>query len=214
MRQAIVSVVVLALSGPATVGAQDTVVAGPEPVRILTDSIRAEGIVRASNVVDSVFVDRTLPQGYVFGGDWGAYLMARLGAVPIPDDLKIAVDVDTVRIVLHTTVGDLPLIARQALGPLLTFVAPETLLEGDIGLDQLSPEIVRFRLTAVRLNGLTVPERFLQEVMNGVGRQYPKLTRTGRDLLIQVPRGAEILLAPGGVRLIGPLDEEPADTVG
>jgi hypothetical protein len=213
MRQPI-ALLVLALGGPTTASAQDTAFAAPAPVRVRTDSIRAEGIVRASNVVDSVFVDRTLPQGYVFGGDWGAYLMARLGAVPIPDDLKIAVDVDTVRIVLHTTVGDLPLIARQALGPLLAFVAPETLLEGDIGLEQLGPEVVRFRLTAVRLNGLTVPERFLQEVMNGVGRQYPKLTKTGRDLLIQVPRGAKILLAPGGVRLIGQVEDVPADTVG
>jgi hypothetical protein len=175
-----------------------------QPTATLTDSIRPEGIIRASHVVDSVFVDRTLPHGYVFGGDWGAYLMARLGAVPIPEDLKIAVDVDTQRIVLHTHVGDLPLIARQALGPLLAFLPPETLLEGEIGLDKLGPQVVRFRLTAVRLNGVLVPERFLQEVMAGVGRQYPALTKTGRDLLIQIPRDGEVLLAPGGVQLIGP----------
>ena len=189
-----------------------------QTAKALTDSIRPEGIFRASRVVDSVFVDRTLPHGYVFGGDWGAYLMARLGAVQIPEDLKIAVAADTQRIVLHTRVGDLPLIARQALGPLLAFLGPETLLEGEITLDKLGPEVVRFRLAAVRINGVGVPERFLQEVMNGVGRQYPKLTKTGRDLLIQIPRDAEVLLAPGGVQLIGPppdaQTEAPPDTVG
>ncbi|HEX9685721.1 MAG TPA: hypothetical protein VGA25_07710 [Burkholderiales bacterium] len=181
----------------------------------MTDSIRPDGIIRASRVVDSVFVDRTLPHGFVFGGDWGAYLMARLGAVPIPDDLKIAVDTDTRRIVLHTRVGDLPLIARQALGPMLGFLPPQTVVEGEIGLDKLGPQVVRFRLTAVRLNGMTVPEPFLQAVMTGVGRDYPKLTKTGRDLLIQIPRDAEVLLAPGGVQLIGPAAESaPGGSVG
>lgn len=172
-----------------------------------TDSIRPAGIVRASAVVDSVFVDRTLPHGFVFAGDWGAYLMARLGAVPIPDDLRVAVVADTQRIVLRTRVGDLPFLAKQALGPLLGMVPPETLVEGEIGLDRLGPQVVRFRLLAVRLNGIPVPERFLQEVMAGVGRQYPALTHTGRDLLIQVPVDAEVLLAPGGVQLVGPAAE-------
>jgi hypothetical protein len=171
---------------------------------VLTDSIRPIGIVRASAVVDSVFVDRTLPHGFVFGGDWGAYLMARLGAVPIPEDLRVAVVADTQHIILRTRVGDLPFLAKQALGPLLGMLPPETTVEAEIGLDRLGPQVVRFRLLAVRLNEVPVPERFLQEVMAGVGRQYPALTHTGRDLLIQVPREAEILLAPGGVRLVGP----------
>jgi hypothetical protein len=178
-----------------------------------TDSIRAGGIVRASSVVDSVFVDRTLPHGFVFAGDWSAYLMARLGAVPIPDDLRVAVVADTQQIVLRTRVGDLPFLAKQALGPLLGMLPPETVVEGDIGLDRLGPQVVRFRLLAVRINGLPVPERFLQEVMAGVGRQYPALTHTGRDLLIQVPPEAEVLLAPGGVRLVGPpAASEPRDS--
>jgi hypothetical protein len=182
-----------------------------EPV--FTDSIRPVGIVRASAVVDSVFVDRTLPHGFVFAGDWGAYLMARLGAVPIPDDLRVAVVADTQHIVLRTRVGDLPFLAKQALGPLLGMLPPETRVEGEIGLDRLGPQVVRFRLLAVRLNDMPVPERFLQEVMAGVGRQYPALTHTGRDLLIQVPLDAEVLLAPGGVQLIGPpAVSEPGDS--
>jgi hypothetical protein len=196
MRLSIVTTTLILLGlGIARSGAQD-----PVP----TDSIRPIGIIRASAVVDSVFVDRTLPHGFVFGGDWGAYLMARLGAVPIPEDLKVEVVADTQRIVLRTRVGDLPLLAKQALGPLLGMVPPETMVEGEIGLDRLGPKVVRFRLTAVRLNDLPVPEKFLQEVMAVVGRQYPALTHTGRDLLIQIPLDAEVLLAPGGVRLIGP----------
>jgi hypothetical protein len=172
----------------------------PTPI----DSIRPSGILRASAVVDSVFVDRTVPQGFVFAGDWGAYLMVRLGAVPIPEDLKIAVLADTSRMVLRTRVGDLPLEARLALGPLLGMVPPETVVEGDIVLWTMGPQVARFRLDAARISGIQVPERFLQEVMASVGRQYPALTHTGRDLLIQIPEGAEIRLARGGVQLIGP----------
>jgi hypothetical protein len=174
----------------------------PTPTPI--DSIRPSGILRASAVVDSVFVDRTVPQGFVFAGDWGAYLMVRLGAVPIPEDLKIAVLADTSRMVLRTRVGDLPLEARTALGPLLGMVPPETVVEGDIVLWTMGPQVARFRLDAARISGIPVPERFLQEVMASVGRQYPALTHTGRDLLIQIPEGAEIRLARGGVQLIGP----------
>ena len=167
------------------------------------DSIRPAGILPASAIVDSVFVDRTKQQAFVFAGDWGAYLMVRLGAVPIPEDLKIEVQSDTSRMVLRTRVGDLPLEARAALGPLLGLVPPETLIEGDIVLWPMGPRVARFRLDAARISGIPVPERFLQEVMAGVGRQYPALTHTGRDLLIQIPEGAEIRLARGGVQLIG-----------
>lgn len=179
----------------------------PTPTPI--DSIRPSGILRASAVVDSVFVDRTVPQGFVFAGDWGAYLMVRLGAIPIPEDLKIAVLADTSRMVLRTRVGDLPLEARLALGPLLGMVPPETVVEGDIVLWPMGPRVARFRLDAARISGIPVPERFLQEVMASVGRQYPALTHTGRDLLIQIPEGAEIRLARGGVQLIGPPEAEP-----
>jgi hypothetical protein len=37
-----------------------------------------------------------------------------------------------------------------------------------------------------------------------VGRQYPALTSTGRDLLIQIPPGAGMTLSNGTVELIGP----------
>ena len=171
-----------------------------------TDSIRPIGVARASAVVDSVFVDRTLPHGFVFAGDWGAYLMARLGIQPIPPELKIEVLADTVNILLRTRVGDLPPEALAALGPLLGFLPPETIVTGVIGLQKIAREVVRFRLDAVRIREFPVPDPLLHQVMAGVGKQYPALTSTGRDLLIQIPLDAEVLLAAGGVLLIGPPD--------
>ena len=172
-----------------------------------TDSIRPIGVIRASAVVDSVFVDRTLPHGFVFAGDWGAYLMARLGIQPIPPGLKIEVLADTSNILLRTRVGDLPPEALEALGPLLAFLPPETIVTGVIGLEKIAREVVRFRLDAVRINDFPVPDPLLHQVMAGVGRQYPALTHTGRDLLIQIPLDAEVLLASRGVLLIGPPDQ-------
>jgi hypothetical protein len=169
-----------------------------------TDSIRPEGVARASAVVDSVFVDQSLPQGFVFAGDWGAYLMARLGIIPIPPALKIEVLADTTQILLRTRIGDLPPEAQRALGPMLGMLPPETIVTGVIGLEKIAREVVRFRLEAVRLNDFQVPEPVLQQVMLGVGRQYPALTRSGRALLIQIPLDADILLVLGGVRLVGP----------
>ena len=196
MRQEIL----VALAALAGLGATVTLAQDGVP----TDSIRPIGVIRASAVVDSVFVDRTLPHGFVFAGDWGAYLMARLGIQPIPPGLKIEVLADTVNFRLRTRVGDLPPEALEALGPLLGFLPPETIVTGVIGLEKIAREVVRFRLDAVRINDFAVPDALLHQVMAGVGRQYPALTHTGRDLLIQIPLDAEVLLAAGGVLLIGP----------
>jgi len=195
MRTRILLATALLALGSAPVGAQEGTP---------SDSIRPEGVARASAVVDSVFVDQVLPQAFVFAGDWGAYLMARLGIIPIPPSLKIEVLADTTQILLRTRIGDLPPEALQALGPMLGMLPPETIVTGVIGLEKIAREVVRFRLEAVRLNGFQVPEPILQQVMLGVGRQYPALTRSGRALLIQIPLDANVLLVSGGVRLVGP----------
>lgn len=176
------------------------------------DSIRPGGVARASAVVDSVFVRRTVHTGFIFAGDWAAHLMARLGIYPIPPDLRIAVLADTAHIVLRTRVGDLPPEARIALGPLVGMFPPQTEIEGDILLQKGGPQFVRFHLAAARISGVTVPERILQEAMTAVGRQYPALTRTGRDLLIQIPRYADVVLVRGGVRLVGPPPDAGPDS--
>jgi hypothetical protein len=81
-----------------------------------------DGVVRATATVDSVFVARTLKAGKVEGGDWASYLLARLGAGPIPDTLAIEVAIDTTHIEVHGRLQDLPIVARRLLGPLASMV--------------------------------------------------------------------------------------------
>jgi hypothetical protein len=168
------------------------------------DSVRPGGVLRASAVVDSVFVDRRVPEGYVASGDWASYLMARLGIYPIPPDLKIAVLCDTEGITIQAKVSDLPPEAKVALGPIVGMLPPQTVLGGDISLAKVAREVVRFRLDAIRVNGVALPEGVVAAVMMDVGRQYPALTKSGRVLFVQVPRDAEVKLLAGRVRLVGP----------
>jgi hypothetical protein len=197
--------------GPAWLAALALVLGAPEATGQQApppDSIRPEGVLRASATVDSVFVDRQLGEAYVGAGDWASYLMARLGIFPIPRDVMIEVASDSNRIVLHTRVGDLPLEARRALGPLLGMFPPETEVGGDISLDRVAREVVHFRLETVRVNGIPLPEVLVQSVLFDVGRQYPALTKSGRDLFVEIPRDASVQLTIGRVHLVGP----PADS--
>jgi hypothetical protein len=168
------------------------------------DSVSAAGVFRASAVVDSVFVDRLVPEAVVGSGDWASYLMARLGVVPIPPDLKIAVSSDTARIRIESKLGALPYEARRALGPMFGMFPPETVVAGDISLAKVAREVVRFRLETVRVNGVPLPDPVVQSVMFDVGRQYPALTKSGRDLFVEIPADAEVELRAGTIRLVGP----------
>ena len=168
------------------------------------DSVRPGGVQRASAVVDSVFVDRLVPEGSVASGDWASYLMARLGIYPIPPDLKIAVLCDTERIAIQTRVGDLPPEAKAALGPIVGMLPPQTVLGGDISLTKVAREVVRFRLETIRVNGVPLPEGLVAAAMMDVGRQYPALTKSGRVLFVEIPRDAGVELRSGRVRLVGP----------
>ena len=91
-------------------------------------------MVRASAVVDSVFVEKQINSGTVAGGDFTAYLMARLGINRIPADFNYRVLVDTSLIHLRGKLSDLPGEARTALSPLLMLLAPETELTAEIDL--------------------------------------------------------------------------------
>ncbi len=167
-------------------------------------AITPEGIFRASALVDSVFVDRQLDTALVDGGDFAAYLMARLGARALPPDFGFRVTVDTTLLRIAGRIADLPPEARRALTGLVMVLPPETLLEAQIELLGAGPEAIRFRLRGATVQGVAVPEAFLSTMLAEVGRQYPALTATGRDLLVQIPRGAAMQLLPGAVRLIGP----------
>jgi hypothetical protein len=183
--------------GAAPATAQESATEDPRP-------IRPEGVLRASALVDSVFIDRQLTQATVDGGDFAAYLMARLGARNLPPDFAYTVVVDSALIRIGGTIGELPPEARQALSQLVLLMPPETRLEAQVELAPAGKEAVRFHLRTATIQGIPIPEAFLAPVLANIGRQYPALTASGRDLYVQIPSGATISLNPSGVLLIGP----------
>lgn len=170
------------------------------------DTVSNAGVLRSAAIVDSVFVDRTLDEAVVEPGDFASYLMARLNIRPIPEGMGLRIAVDTNRIFLRGRIGDLPREAMAALGPLLGMFPPETEYGGEIDLTKVAREVVRFRLVRVTVNGVTIPEPAVANVMLDVAKQYPALSRTGRELYVEIPRDADVRLIRGGVRLLGPPD--------
>ncbi len=168
------------------------------------EPITNEGVLRASAVVDSVLLDGQADERVVGAGDFASYLMARLGVVPIPADLRFRVVPDTAALRLTGRVADLPPEAVREIGPFVAFLDPGTRLDALVALSRENPRAYRFRLTEVLIGGARVPDDILQMVMTDVGRRYPALSRTGRDLFVEVPAGATIVLVQGGVRLVAP----------
>jgi len=166
--------------------------------------ISMDGVSRAAALVDSVYIDRRLSRATVEGGDFAAYLLARLGMRVIPPDFGYRVAVDTSRIRIGGRVSDLPWEARQSLSQLVYLLPPATRLEAEVELQQAGREAVRFHLARAVVQGIPVPEAFLASLMADVGGRYPALTHTGRDLYVQIPAGARMALVPGGVELTGP----------
>jgi len=166
--------------------------------------IAPEGVYRASALVDSVFVDRQLPRATVDAGDFAAYLMARLGARNLPPDFAFTVAIDSALIRIAGRIDDLPPDARPALSQLVLLLPGDTRLEAQIELARAGREAVRFHLLAITVQGVPIPEAFLAPLMADIGRQFPALTPTGRDLYVQVPAGATMTLIPGAVTLNGP----------
>lgn len=162
------------------------------------------GVVRAQAVVDSVFLDRKSREGWIEGGDWASYLMVRLGVTPLPDSVGILVEVDSQTITFRGRIQDIPPEGRAMLGPLTALVDSSTVLEADVVSLPAARGLVHFQLRGVTVGGFPVPEIVLRSMLFNVGERYPALTRTGRDLFVQIPTDATVALAPGGVRLAAP----------
>lgn len=178
------------------------------------DTLSNAGVVRASGVVDSVFVKKVRPAATVAGGDWTSYMMARLGIRPIPAGMGIHVEVDTARIELAGTIGELPPEAQAELRPLFQIFGPNTPYTADVTLFPAGAGAVRFRLHRVTINHIPIPDTWLQGVMTQVGKQYPALTRTGRDLFVAIPRGGAVHLVQGGVQLMAPATDSASVPAG
>lgn len=166
--------------------------------------IASEGVPRASAIVDSVFVDHRLRQAAVDGGDFTAYLMARLGILTLPPDFGFRVLVDSKLLRIGGRISDLPSEARQALAQLVMLLPAGTRLEAQVTLVPAGRQAVRFHLSGATVQGIPVPETVLNSMMRNVGQQYPALTETGRDLFVQVPEGGKMTLTSGAVLLTGP----------
>lgn len=190
---------VLLVAVPAALGAQNAST-GPVPLR--WEPISMEAIARANAKVERVFIDRSATSDTISGGDWVSYLAARLDALPIPDTTGIRVAVDTHRIVVRGRVVDLPAETRQLFWPLQFFSDTTTTLEAEVVMAPTGPGAVRFVLATIRVNGIAIPESVLSIFLAGVGRQYPVLTKTGRELLVGVPPdGGRVTLLRNGVRV-------------
>jgi hypothetical protein len=163
--------------------------------------ITPAGVARAQAVVDSVFLDRTAPAGTVVGGDWAAYMMVRLGVTPLPDSVGIRVAVDSQRILFFGRIQDLPAEARAMLGPLSALVDASTPLTADVILLPSSRGIAHFQLRGVSVGGFPVPDLMLRSMLLEIGERYPALTKTGRDLFVQIPEDGHVALVTGAIRL-------------
>lgn len=191
----------LAMLRPAGAGAQsDTLLPSPPPAPAVSGTLSNAGVLRASAIVDSVFVDRVAARGLVAGADWVSYLAARLGVPEIPRT-RFLVTGDSGRLYVDGTIGDLPPETQAMFGPLSMFFDSTTTLRATVAIAPSQRGVVRFRLTGIAVNGFTVPEVFLGPVFMNVGKQYPMLTETGRDLFVQIPPDGGVALLPEGVRL-------------
>jgi hypothetical protein len=130
--------------------------------------------------------------------------MARLGVHPIPADLRLRVLNDSAGIRITGRIADLPAPALAELGVLLALLDTNTRVDAWASLAEAGPTAVRFRLDSAALGGMGIPEAALTPVLANVGRRYPVLTPTGRDLLVTVPHGGRVELVSGGVRLVAP----------
>lgn len=182
------------LAGAGPLAAQSAV-----PVAPPVDSVSLEGVYRAAAVVDSVFVDGLSRYGEIAPGDFGAYLLVRLGVEPFPEDLAWRVQAEQDIIFIRGRFKDIPEESRALFGNLLMFMDSTTTLEVEVRMAPAGVALARFRLTRVLVNRVPIPEFLLSQILYSVGRQYPALTETGRDLYLQIPADGRITLWPGKV---------------
>lgn len=171
-----------------------------DPARAWT-TISMGAIPRVAGQVDSVFIDRQRPELTITGGDWVSYLMARLGALPIPDSSGVRVAVDSTRIVVEGRIVDLPPETRALFGPMLLLMDSASVMRAEVIIGPSGPGVVRFVLGTVIVNGFAIPESILAPFFQRVGERYKVLTRTGRELLVAIPPDARVALVLDGVRL-------------
>lgn len=174
------------------------------PTQHGTGRITPAGVARAQAVVDSVFLDRKLRDGFIEGGDWASYLMVRLGVTPLPDSIGIQVSTDSQAIAFTGRIQDLPPEGRDMMGPLLALLDSTTVVRAEVVLRPASRGLAHFQLSRVTVGGFPVPEIVLRSMLFNIGDRYPELTKSGRDLFVQIPPDGSVALVKDGVRIAAP----------
>jgi hypothetical protein len=175
--------------------------AAPQLAAQQTGRITPAGVARAQAVVDSVFLDRKVGTGSIEGGDWASYLMVRLGVNPLPDSMGLVVSVDTLLITFSGRLQDLPPEAQAMAGPLSALIDPATIVTAEVEQVPAAAGLAHFRLRGVRIGMFPVPEMMLHSLLLDVGVRYPELTKSGRDLYVQIPEDGKVALGIGIVVL-------------
>ena len=88
---------------------------------------------------------------------------------------------------------------RMMLRPLETF--DQRLLSAEIEMVPADKGLAHFRLRSVSVGAFPVPDVMLRSMMMDIGDKYPALTKTGRDLFVQIPEDGRVILVPGAIRL-------------
>jgi hypothetical protein len=166
--------------------------------------ITPAGVARAQAVVDSVFLDRKAREGFIEGGDWASYLMVRLGVTPLPDSVGIQVTTDSQSITFTGRIQDLPAEGREMMGPLLALMDSTTVVKAAVVLLPSGKGLAHFQLSRVTVGGFPVPEIVLRSMLFNIGDRYPELTKSGRDLFVQIPPDGAVVLVQDGVRITAP----------
>jgi hypothetical protein len=169
-----------------------------------TGRITPAGVARAQAVVDSVFLDRKARVGFIEGGDWASYLMVRLGVTPLPDSVGIQVATDSQAITFSGRIQDLPAEGREMMGPLMALMDSTTVLVAEVVLLPSGKGLAHFQLSRVTVGGFPVPEIVLRSMLFNIGDRYPELTKSGRDLFVQIPPDGAVVLVKDGVRIAAP----------
>src|SRR6185503_14502588 len=121
----------------------------------------------------------------------------------------IAVETDSQAITFNGRIQDLPPEGRAMLGPLLALMDSTTELVAEVVLLPSGKGIAHFQLSRVTVGGFPVPEIVLRSMLMNIGDQYPELTKSGRDLFVQIPPDGTVTLVTGGVKLTAPPPTAP-----
>lgn len=160
------------------------------------------GVLRAGSATDSVFVARTRLVDTIDIGDFGAFLLAKIGGARLYDSLAFKVTADSQRVFVSGRLMDFPPDARAELGPIFSFLDSTSVFVAEISMPQAQDGIMIFRLERLSVRGLTIPDLLLMAALSSYKSRYPdKLAADGREFHVEIPRQAHASLIANAIVL-------------